>query len=485
VRGAASSPDRSFSPDRHSPRGLAPRVDRQPVGRLPFPLLILAFVWFVLLGHWALDASDAPDRETPARKPKPPWRSRIVGHTDEPPEALLPNPLNWRAHPRAQMQALDGVLGEVGWVDEILVNRQTGHVVNGHARIALAIERQEATVPVTHLDLSAEEERLVLATFDPLGSMATTNLTQLEELLAAATPSDERISTMLGDLAARHGLASVGLGEPDAVVEAPELAALYVHHGERWRLGDHVLLVGDATNPADVARLLGSAKPRLLVTDPPYGVDLDLGWRDQATGRGREADHGRAPDHLTTSLAGDDRVDWSAAFELVPSLQVAYVWHAAVHGAEVASGLSRIGFEIVGQVIWDKGLYVLSRGWYSWIHEPCWVGRKPGGAVPFLGPRNQATIWRAPSPKRVLGPDDDGSFDHPTQKPVMLAEAPIRNHLRVGESAYDPFVGSGTSLIAAERVGRSCFAMEIDPTFAQMAIERWQAFTGQTGVRDD
>lgn len=424
-------------------------------------------------------------REAPPREQQAPWRNRIVGHADEPPETLLPNPLNWRTHPRAQLQALDGVLGEVGWVNEILVNKQTGHVVNGHARIALAIERHEAAVPVTYVDLSDDEERTVLATLDPLGAMATTDLAKLEELLAAATPSDERIASMLGDLAARHGLAGAGLGDPDAAVEPPEPADVYVHRDDRWRLGDHVLLVGDATNPTDVARLLGSAEPRLLVTDPPYGVDLDLGWRDTAAGRDRGASRGRTPDHLTSSLAGDDRVDWSAAFELVPSLQVAYVWHAAIHAAEVATGLTRIGFDIVGQVIWDKGLFVLSRGWYSWVHEPCWVGRKAGQAVPFLGPRNQATIWRAPSPKRVLGPDDDGRFDHPTQKPVMLAEAPIRNHLQLGESAYDPFVGSGTSLVAAERVGRTCFAMEIDPTFAQMAIERWQAFTGRQAVRDE
>jgi DNA modification methylase len=439
----------------------------------------------VLLGRLAPDNGDEPGPEAPAREPKPPWRNRIVGHADEPPEALLPNPLNWRTHPRAQLQALDGVLAEIGWVDEILVNRKTGHVVNGHARIALAIERHEATVPVTFVELSADEERLVLATFDPLGSMATTNLAQLEELLAAATPSDERVATMLGDLAARNGLASLGLGDPDAVLEPPDPTALYVHPGERWRLGDHVLLVGDATNPADVARLLGSAEPRLLVTDPPYGIRLDLTWRDKAAGRERREGHGRASDHATTSLTGDDRVDWSAAFELVPSLRVAYVWHAAIHAPEVAAGLTRIGFEIVGQIIWDKGLFVLSRGWYSWIHEPCWVGRKPGQAVPFLGPRNQSTIWRAPSPKRVPGPDDDGQFDRPTQKPVMLAETPIRNHLKLGEAAYDPFVGSGTSLVAAERVGRSCFAMEIKPAFAQLALERWQAFTGRTAVRDD
>jgi DNA modification methylase len=159
------------------------------------------------------------------------------------------------------------------------------------------------------------------------------------------------------------------------------------------------------------------------------------------------------------------------------------VWYASAHTLEVLEGLLAIGFELVQQVIWDKGLFAMSRSWYHWAHEPCFVVRKPGAKVPFYGERNQATIWRAPSPKMIMAGSTEERQDHPTQKPVVLFETPIANHLRAGEAVYDPFSGSGTALIAAERLGRRCYAMEIDPKYVQLAIERWRAFSGQTPER--
>ena len=137
----------------------------------------------------------------------------------------------------------------------------------------------------------------------------------------------------------------------------------------------------------------------------------------------------------------------------MPSLAVGYIWHAGVHAAEVAQGLERIGFEIVAQVIWDKGLFAMGRSWYHWSHEPCWVVRKKGAKVRFLGTRDQATIWHAPSPKMIMAGSNEPRLDHPTQKPLVLFETPIRNHLKPGEALYEPFSGSGTALIAAERTG--------------------------------
>ena len=160
-----------------------------------------------------------------------------------------------------------------------------------------------------------------------------------------------------------------------------------------------------------------------------------------------------------------------------------YVWHAGVHAAEVAAGLARIGFAIVAQVIWDKGLFAMGRSWYHWRHEPCWVVRKPGSKVPFLGERNQSTVWEAPSPKMIMSGSREQKEDHPAQKPVVLFETPIANHLRVAEAVYDPFLGSGTTLIAAERLDRRALALELDPRYAQVAIERWRAFTGREAVR--
>ena len=447
-----------------------------------------------------------------------PWRNRIVGHAEVAPTELVPNPANWRTHPPEQQRALAGALGEVGWVAQVLVNRTTGHIVDGHLRVDLALARDEASVPVTYVELSEEEERLVLASLDPLAAMATAEKDALAALLAGLSSEDAGLAAMLADLADHNGIHMAGLSDPDEVPPLPDEADVWVKPGEQYGLGEHRLLCGDATSAADVARLLAGAEPTLLATDPPYGVQLDQSWRDgvyngphkrvrgwgvnqgaersymmrdgpdgQPAGDGATPAptrrHGRGPGHRQTQISGDFRADWSEAFALVPSLQVGYIWYASAHTLDVLNGLLSIGFELAQQIIWDKGLFSIGRQWYHWAHEPCFVVRKPGAKVPFYGERNQATIWRAPSPKRLGAGSTEAKQDHPTQKPVLLFETPIANHLKAGESLYEPFSGSGTALIAAEQLGRRCYAMEIDPRYVQGAIERWQSFSGQTAQK--
>ena len=412
------------------------------------------------------------------------WQNRIVGYDEVDPATLIPNPANWRSHPSAQRRSLAGAIAEVGVVAAVTVNRRTGKVVDGHLRLDLALERGEPTIPVIYVDLSEDEERLVLATLDPLGAMAGADTTKLAALLAALTPADDAVRGMLADLADRNRINRPGLGDPDLAPAAPDPAKLFVRPGDLWILGDHRILCGDATNKDDVERLLAGAAPTLLATDAPFGVALNLAWRDAVPPRRTGAAKGaRRAGRQNTSLPGDDRIDWSEAYALVESLTVGYVWHAGVHAAAVAEGLGRIGFEVVYQVVWDKTRFVVGRGWYHWAHEPALVVRKRGVAVPFYGGRDQSTVWRAPSPKMSGSEGVDGAHDHPTQKPVILFETPIRNHLRRGEVVYDPFVGSGTAIIAAERLGRRCYAMDIEPRFVQVAIERFQAFTGRKAVR--
>lgn len=415
------------------------------------------------------------------------WRSRIVGHADVPPAELVPNPRNWRTHPAEQQQALSGALSEVGWVAQVLVNRTTGHVVDGHLRVELAMNRGEPTVPVVYVELSEAEEGLVLASLDPLAAMASAEKDALAALLAAIEPGDVALARMLANLADQHGIRRPLLGDPDDVPPLPDDAEVYVQPGDLWRLGDHRLLCGDATDAAAVARLLDGAEPTLLATDPPYGVSLDPTWRDGVYNElgPAERPYMRTKGHRNITVSGDTRVDWSEAFALVPSLTVGYVWHAGIYAAEVAAGLQRIGFEIACQVIWEKGLFAMSRGWFHWAHEPCWVVRKPGVPHLFDGSRDQSTVWRAPSPKMIMAGSDEEKQDHPAQKPVVLFEVPIRNHLAGGDAVYDPFLGSGTTLVAAESLGRRCLAMEIEPRYVQLAIERWQAFTGRTAERVD
>src|SRR5947207_12476544 len=151
------------------------------------------------------------------------WRNRIVGHADIPPAALVPNPRNWRTHPAEQQRALGGALAEVGWVAEVLVNRTTGHVVDGHLRIELALARKEPAVPVTYVELTEDEERIVLATLDPLAAMADAESSALAELLAGIEPADEALRSLLDDLAREHGIDALGTGlaDPDEVPELP------------------------------------------------------------------------------------------------------------------------------------------------------------------------------------------------------------------------------------------------------------------------
>src|ERR1019366_6999216 len=238
--------------------------------------------------------------------------------------------------------------------------------------------------------------------------------------------------------------------------------------GDLWLCGDtrnqHRVLCSDATSAEAVARLLGERKPKLMVTDPPYGIELDSEWRDRAglntaPGQKRTAagkanpryaaepsymKH-RTEGHTETTISGDTRADWSEAFELVPSLQVAYVWHASVHTTEVLAGLLRIGFLYPQQIIWDKGRAVLTRTHYWVQHEPCWFVRRKN--APWFGKAGEnTTIWASPSPKFIMGGSDEEKFDHPCQKPMEVFRRPILNHLKRGELVYEPFLGSGTTL---------------------------------------
>jgi DNA modification methylase len=428
---------------------------------------------------------------------------------------LRPDPANPRRISDDELDALERSLRQFGFVQPVLARREDRTVVGGHQRLVAARRLGLTMVPVTWLDISVEQARLLgLALNKISGSWDDALLARLLADLGAAPDLDlslsgfgeDEIKDLLRSLETREKREQVESFDLDEALDAARRAPR-TKPGDLWQLGDHRLRCGDATSPSDVARLLDGAEPKLLATDPPYGVSLDGSWRDgvynalgpaektymrvdgqpdgeDATGAPSGV-RGRTRGHRNTTLSGDTRVDWSEAFALVPSLAVGYVWHAGVHAAEVAQGLERIGFEIVSQVIWDKGLFAMGRSWYHWSHEPCWVVRKKGAKVPFRGSRDQATIWRVPSPKMIMGGSAEPRLDHPTQKPLLLFETPIRNHLRPGESLYEPFCGSGTALIAAERTGTRCYALEIDPIYVEVALRRWERFSGREAVRLD
>ena len=426
-------------------------------------------------------------------------------------DSLHPDPANPRRISEEELDSLERSIRQFGFVQPVLARREDGVVIGGHQRLVAARRLGLTTVPVCFLDLSIEQARLLNLALNKIGgSFDDALLARLLADLQASSDIDlslsgfgeDEIADLLRSLETREKRERVESCDLDeALAEATRSQRSKL--GDLWVLGDHRLLCGDSTDPEAVARLLDGAEPRLLATDPPYGVSYDASWRDgvyNALGPAEKAymridghpdaddataapggAHGRK--RRNSTISGDTRVDWSQAFELVPSLAVGYVWHAGVHAAEVAQGLERIGFEIVAQVIWDKGLFAIGRSWYHWNHEPCWVVRKKGAKVRFLGTRDQATIWRAPSPKMIMAGSAEPRLDHPTQKPLVLFETPIRNHLRPGEALYEPFCGSGTARIAAERTGTRCYAVEIDPIYVEVALRRWERFSGQDAVQ--
>jgi DNA modification methylase len=209
-----------------------------------------------------------------------------------------------------------------------------------------------------------------------------------------------------------------------------------------------------------VKALLAGAEPHLMVTDPPYGVNYDPGWRH---------DRGLNDSTRLGKVRNDDRADWAEAWALFPG-NIAYVWHAALRSAVTAESLEREGFAIRAQIIWAKERLVIGRGDYQWQHEPCWYAVRKKGH--WTGDRKQTTLWT------IASGGQDAETAHGTQKPVECMRRPMLNNSTAGDAVYEPFLGSGTTLIAAESTGRICFAMELDPAYVDVGIKRWQAFKG-------
>jgi len=394
-------------------------------------------------------------------------------------------------NPRRNDQAVEQMVAsirEFGFKIPLLV-RSDGEVVDGHLRLKAALVLQLEELPVILCD---EWTPAQVKAFRLMVNRSATWADWDQELLAFEL---QELKAVAFDL----NLTGFGLKEIDDLLVSPDddergnatppLPQIPVSRaGELWVCGPHRVLCGDATSQEAVGRLLGTSQPILMVSDPPYGIELDSEWRDRAGLNGcgpAQASYmkQRTAGHTNTSISSDTRADWSAAFELVPSLQVAYVWHASTYTREVLDGLLRIGFLYPQQIIWNKGRIVLTRTHYWYQHEPCWYVRKKN--APWFGKAGEnSTIWDSPSPKFIMGGSDEAKFDHPTQKPISLMQRPIRNHTRRGELVYDPFLGSGTTLAAAEQTGRICYGLELDPKYVDVVVERWQALTGKKALLD-
>ena len=390
-----------------------------------------------------------------------------------PVDELVPYAGNARTHSDAQIAQIAASITEFGFTNPILTGGDNV-IIAGHGRLLAAQRLGIGEVPVIVLDhLSDAQRRALVIADNKLAENAGWDEELLRVELAALDEMDfdldlmgfsnEELEALLGDL---DGTA---LGETEGEDDVPEPPDDPVSRpGDLWTLGKHRLLCGDATVATDVERVLNGTQPLLMVTDPPYGVKYDPAWRNKT---------GASVTKRTGKVLNDDRADWREAWDLFPG-DVSYVWHGALHAATVAESLEAAGFNVRSQIIWAKNRLVLSRGDYHWQHEPCWYAVKKTGKGHWAGDRKQTTLWQ------IANKDQDAETVHGTQKPVECMRRPILNNSSPGQAVYEPFMGSGTTLIAAESTGRVCLGIELNPIYVDVAVERWQQFTGQVAVLD-
>jgi DNA modification methylase len=385
-------------------------------------------------------------------------------------DQVKPYPGNPRKIPQAAIDKVALSIGEYGFRQPIVVDRD-GVIIVGHVRWLGARKRGLTHVPVHAADNLTPAQVRGYRLMDNRSHQETDWMperlkTEIVALDAAKFPLNftgflrREIDELLVSPEAEN-YANSGTGGSSQIITEP---------GELWQCGAHRVLCGDATNPEHVTRLLVDTCPLLMVIDPPYGVQYEPEWREEA-GLGKQVQVGK--------VANDDRVDWTAAYTLFPG-DVAYVWHAGLHASEVAAHLGIAGYEIRSQIIWAKPHFALSRGMYHWQHENCWVAVRKGHGLHWRGSRTQSTLWSVPS----LNPfgrrnTEETATGHAAQKPVELTRRPMLNHTEPGEIVYDAFLGSGTTLIAAEMNGRICYGLEIERKYVDLIVRRWQDFTGR------
>lgn len=381
-------------------------------------------------------------------------------------ERLIPSARNARTHSAEQVDQIAASIREWGWTNPVLVTEE-GTIIAGHGRVlgAKRLGLTEAPVMVAAGWTKAQIKAYALA-----DNKLALNAGWDEALLALEIGELQDLGFDLGltgfspdEIASLVNTGCQGLTDPD---DTPEVPAEPVSKlGDLWVLGRHRLICGDSTTRSDVQLVLGDVRPHLMVTDPPYGVEYDPAWRTQAGVKKNKERVGK--------VANDDKADWRDAWGLFPGA-VAYVWHAGRYASTVQDSLSAVGFEVRAQIIWAKDRFALSRGHYHWQHEPCWYVVRNGSAS-WSGDRKQSTLWTIPA-------REGQGFEHGTQKPVECMKRPIENNSSPGQAVYEPFSGSGTTIIAAEITGRSCLAMELMPQYVDVAVQRWQAFTGEVAM---
>jgi site-specific DNA-methyltransferase (adenine-specific) len=415
-----------------------------------------------------------------AEAPQNPFVNRIVGYGVKRASEFIKNPLNHRRHPQVQRDAMRASLGTLGWIAAVIENQRTGRLIDGHERIDQALDGDQE-VPYLIVDLDEDEEMLALATFDYITYLAQTDKDAYAALMARVTTTDATLRDVLDRQAKSVGLL---LDKPDTDKDADakmdaaaELREIWqVAPGQLWHLGPHRLLCGDAGIRTDMERLMGDDRFACVWTDPPYGVNYV----------------GKTKDALTIQNDAFENLDALGAFlfqtfKLAASFAVpsAPFYMTAPPGPNLfafGDALRQAQWRVQQILTWVKDSMVLGHSDYHYRHEAILYGYLPGPNFPgrgrspsfWYGDNAQTSIFEVDRPK--------ASEHHPTMKPVDLVTAMLRNSTRPGDIVFEPFSGSGTTLLACEQLNRQCRAMEVDARFVAVALQRYADATGDRPV---
>jgi DNA modification methylase len=386
------------------------------------------------------------------------FRNRIVKTVQMRIGDIEPHPFNPRTHPQEQMDPLRGHLTETGKtrVPTAYYSERNGGKLtftDGHGRQAINPD-EVWTIAIT--DLTDAEADLDLAVGDPLSALAGTDAAKLDDLLRDVSTGDAALQAMLGELAEAAGIgAGVEPGQGgDEFDTTPDDDPTRAQPGDLWIIGGvHRLLVGDCTDAANVARLMGGERAAMMWSDPPYGQMF-------------QSNHRTATPKFA-HIKGDDRplVEYLPLVTDIPVWYVCCRWDTA---PVFMDAIADAGHAIVNWIVWHKsrgGMGDLEAA-YRPTHETILYCSK--GRVPFARDGRDDDTWD-------IAADAPASYEHPTQKPIALPLRAIENHAPTGSIVYDPFLGSGPSLIAAHRTGRRCYGMEIEPRYADVILRRAEA----------
>ena len=376
-------------------------------------------------------------------------------------DSLTFDPANVRKHDEKNLAAIKASLNRFGQQKPIVVDAN-GVVRAGNGTLAAAKALGWKEIRIVRSSLAGSEATAYAIADNRTAELAEWDDDALAQTLAALQIEDEELAVATGfDMKEIEALTAPTEVEEDEVPDPP--SEPITKTGDLWILGEHRLLCGDSTKAEDVERLMAGAKAGMMVTDPPYGVDYDGG---QANAKKRE------------KLSGDDTTEvfnagMSAALSAVPS-GAWYIWHAGRYAEPVYAAVRKCGFDVRALIVWNKlkAHYGAPSAHYCQKHEPCLYAVRDSAG--FCGPSNEVTVWDIEQPHR--------NEHHPTQKPIICMARAIRNH--EAESVYDPFLGSGTTLIAAEQLGRKCYGMEISPAYCDVIVKRWENLTGKKAVRE-